>query len=156
MFPTLGRLTMVNDPGVAEDDLIYCDWCRWKDIFNGITASHYKQKQWVAIPDVDITVTANDKKKSALYITPYLADQLEEINKEDHGEFWADLSLILKEGFNNEDVLILQEYVKTKDPKQLTRFKSSIQKGVADICPACLGEAITAFPHCFTQISSNV
>ena len=153
MFPTIGRLTITDhlsiDDAITPDNLIYCDWCRWKDTFNGINAAQCKQKQWVAIPDVDITVTAEDKKSSALFLAPHLSTQLQNIQEEDHLPFWKNLSHMLKEGYNDEDIIILQNYVNTKDSKQLALFKASVQKGVADICPACIGEVIAAFPHHF-------
>ena len=103
-IPTLGRLVMTND----TTKLIYCDWCKWGGVINGVAPTQYKSEKWTAIHDVDITVSAEDKKKSALSIISHLKKLKNDVM------YWKLATKHLSECYNEEDIHILTEYYKTK------------------------------------------
>jgi len=140
-IPTLGRLVMTND----TTKLIYCDWCKWGGDINGVAPTQYKSEKWTAIHNVDITVSAEDKKNSALYIISHLKKLK---NDDELDMYWKLATKHLSECYNEEDIHILTEYYKTNDITKL-KFKNSVQKGTADICPNCIEEVHKEFPQYF-------
>ena len=150
MFPTIGRMVMPNE-GVEpyEDNLIFCNWCKWKGVIYGVAACDYTEKGWTSIIDADVTVTAKDKINSALYLRPKITEQLEVIDATLYQYTWEQYALLLSDCYNKEDMDIFRHYVETKDKTYFVQFTDSVEKGVADICPNCIDETEEQFPDYF-------
>jgi len=150
MFPTLGRLVMPDNYNI--ESLIYCDWCRWKNIFNGVLPEYYQEKKWTNIANIKITSTAEDKRKSAKFLEPHLTATFEVKGAEIYDEKWTAIALMLGECYDEEDMKNLREYIESNaNPAKLELFKDSIQHGAADICPDCIVEVRKQYPEYFTQ-----
>ena len=150
MFPTVGRLAMPDIDNM--DDLIYCDWCRWKDKFNGVSPAQYQEKKWTNIANINITSTAEDKRKSAIFLEPHLTSAFEVKDAETYDDKWTGIALMMGECYNEKDIEILRQYIESKaNPTKLELFQDSIQYGAADICPDCIVEVQNQYPEYFKR-----
>ena len=148
MFPTVGRLVMPDNYNM--ESLIYCDWCRWKSKFNGIHPEQYQEKKWTNIANIKITSTAEDKRKSAIFLEPHLTSTFEVMDAEIYDDKWIGIALMMGECYNEGDIKILREYIESKaNPTKLELFKDSIEDGAADICPDCIVEVREQYPEYF-------
>jgi len=148
MFPTLGRLVI---PSEDSDELIYCDWCHWKhpSSHTGVTPVQYKEQKWTTVDNVNVTVTAEDKKNTTMSMAPYLDKKMQVIGEEKYSEFWTHLALLMGECYNKDDMIIFRTYIETGNPSLLDSFQDSVEQGSADICPNCIDEAEEQFPDYF-------